>query len=77
MKIKSMDLHFEDGHSETVYKDDTKWLLICFKSGSSKDSQIMRQISLSGDSINDAYLLRILENAVVTVMNRENKIKED
>jgi len=77
MKIKSMDLHFEDGHSETVCKDDTKWLLICFKSGSYKDSPSMRQISLSGDSINDAYLLRILENAVVTVMNRENKIKED
>ena len=37
MKIKSMDLHFEDGHSETVCKDDTKWLLICVKSGSYKE----------------------------------------
>ena len=69
-KIVHITLKYDDGTEHGFGRDSTKWLLIA------TDLIGFNQISLSGDPINDSYLLRILENAVVQTMNKENRYGE-
>lgn len=73
MKVSAIHLIYENVLGNVVDQDilprkDTKWLFIAL----GRDGY--KKISLSGDDVNDAYLLRILENAVVQVMNKKNRM---
>ncbi len=69
-KIISMTLEYDDGTDKKITKFSTKWLLVV-------TGDNFNQISLSGDDINNAYLLRILENAVVQEMNEYNRYNKE
>jgi hypothetical protein len=73
MKIAGIHLIYENVLGDVVYREilpreKTKWLFIAIGENGYK------KISLSGDDMNDAYLLRILENAVVQTMNKTNRM---
>jgi hypothetical protein len=70
-KITHITLKYDDGKERVCSKERAKWLLIV------TDVTGWKQISLSGDDVNNAYLLKILENAVVQEMNDYNKYKEE
>jgi hypothetical protein len=68
-KIVKMHLFYENTSGwEVVEKKDTKWLFI----GMSDNG--WKKVSLSGNDKDDAYLLRILENAVVQTISETNRI---
>lgn len=73
MKLSAIHLIYENVLGNTVDQDillreKTKWLFIALGENGYK------KISLSGDDVNDAYLLRILENAVVRTMDETNRM---
>jgi hypothetical protein len=70
MVIK-ITLTSDDGTEETMTREDSKWLFICVKNDKSS-----HDISLSGDDVNDSYLLRILENTIIKTMNQRNVVRE-
>jgi hypothetical protein len=65
-KITRVTLHREDGTTQEFTRENSKWLL----SVMNPEDNVL---SLSGDDINNAYLLRVLENAVVQTMNETHR----
>jgi hypothetical protein len=65
-KIVSITLRYEDGEETQLSRDSTRWLFAAQGYG-------FRQISLSGDSPSDAFLLLILQTAVTQMMSSANK----
>jgi len=65
-KITGIVLTYDNGEAKSIARKDTKWLFIAL----SEDG--WKQLSLSGNAPDDAFLLRILENAVVHTMNQTN-----
>jgi hypothetical protein len=66
-KIESITLRYEDGEETQLYRDSTRWLFVAQGYG-------IRQVSLSGDSPSDAFLLLILQMAVTQTLSSTNKI---
>ena len=66
-QVKKITLEFKDGTTKTMSHDNSKWLLVAFK-----DDKSYRQLSLSGDDMNDAYLLLMLQLAVHKVVGSRN-----
>lgn len=66
-KITDITLRYEDGAEVHLSRDDTRWLFVAQKYG-------FRQVSLSGDSPADAFLLLILQTAVTQTLCAVNKI---
>lgn len=67
IKAVGIRVLYSDGSEHDFQKESSKWLFIV----ASDDG--FKQICLSGDDKSDAYLLRVLENAVVLTMNTVNK----
>jgi hypothetical protein len=66
-KITAIRLTYEDGGETELYRDSTRWLFVAQGYG-------VRQVSLSGDSPSDAFLLLILQMAVTQTLSSMNKI---
>lgn len=73
MKVSKVTLEMEDGTIKTLEKIDTKWVMVL--SANSKDNPF-NIISLSGDLVHDAFLLKILELAVNQQFEKYNKVWE-
>lgn len=67
--IEKITVTYTDGNMKFFNRATTKWLLIA----KSKTDNVM---SLSGDDMNDSYLLRLLENAVIQTIDKNNKYLE-
>ena len=68
-KIESITLKYEDGGETELSRESTRWLFIAQGFG-------FHQVSLSGDSLSDAFLLLILQMAVAQSVSATNKITE-
>ena len=68
-KIIAIRLTYEDGEERELSRDSTRWLFVAQGYG-------FRQVSLTGDSPSDAFLLLILQIAVTQTLSATNKIKE-
>ena len=69
-KIVEIKVTDKGGVSRTFTREFAQWLFIADEGGSAG-----KIISLSGSDTSDAYLLRILENAVVQTMNETNRMR--
>lgn len=74
MIVNKITVEMKDGTVKTFEKADTKWMMIL--SSKSEDTPF-NMVSLSGDLVVDAFLLKILELAVNMQFSKYNKMENN